>query len=160
MSEPVTCRFRQAKNQSLVVSNRDWLFKLLIKFLYGQVSSHRLYQKIKSMSYFFRSEQVKIAFLGKIRARKLNILTLKDVDLVDYPLQLMPLGATPYFQKVICYINIRFFSIIVVLEKTYQFFVERAVFDFRHFEVTNGPFYAFTNGHFIFTAKIDGYAGI
>ena len=72
----------------------------------------------------------------------------------------MPLGATPYFQKVICYIKIRFFSIIVVLEKTYQFFVERAVFYFRHFEVTNGPFHAFTNGHFIFTAKIDGYAGI
>ena len=93
----------------LTVTGRDRLFKLLIKFLYGQVSSHRLFQKIKSMSYFFRSEQVKIAFLGKIRARKLNILTLKDVDLVDYPLQLMPLGATPYFQKVICYIKIRFF---------------------------------------------------
>jgi len=55
--------------------------------------------KVKSPRLTYPSLRIDVNAAGKIRARKLNILTLKDVDLVDYPLQLMPLGATPYFQK-------------------------------------------------------------
>ena len=39
-------------------------------------------------------------FPGSIRARKLNILTLKDVEKIAYPLELEPVAKTPYFQKV------------------------------------------------------------
>ena len=41
-----------------------------------------------------------IQFLGSIRARKLNILTLKDVEKIPYPLELEPVAKTPYFAKV------------------------------------------------------------
>lgn len=41
-----------------------------------------------------------ILFLGSIRARKLNILTLKDVEKIPYPLELEPVAKTPYFAKV------------------------------------------------------------
>lgn len=36
---------------------------------------------------------------GSIRARKLNILTLKDVEKIPYPLELEPVAKTPYFAK-------------------------------------------------------------
>ena len=42
----------------------------------------------------------KLTVIGAVRARKLNILTLKDKELVSYPLELEPIAKTPYFQKV------------------------------------------------------------
>jgi len=36
---------------------------------------------------------------GSVRARKLNILTLKDVEKIPYPLELEPVAKTPYFAK-------------------------------------------------------------
>lgn len=45
--------------------------------------------------------------IGAVRARKLNILTLKDKELVPYPLELEPVAKTPYFQKVLhFYLNL------------------------------------------------------
>ena len=48
----------------------------------------------------FTFELFSILFLGSIRARKLNILTLKDVEKIPYPLELEPVAKTPYFAKV------------------------------------------------------------
>ena len=39
--------------------------------------------------------------LGAIRARKLNVLSLKDQETVSYPLELAPVGKMPYFEKVV-----------------------------------------------------------
>lgn len=38
--------------------------------------------------------------LGAIRARKLNVLSLKDQETISYPLELAPVGKMPYFEKV------------------------------------------------------------
>ena len=60
--------------------------------------------------------------LGSIRARKLNILTLKDVEKIPYPLELEPVAKTPYFAKVI--------SIQASKSNMDCFFLARTILDF------------------------------
>jgi len=55
--------------------------------------------KVKSPKLTYPPLRIDVNTQGKIRARKLNILTLKDVDIITYPLELDPIGITPYFQK-------------------------------------------------------------
>jgi len=43
--------------------------------------------------------RVDVGNSGSVRARKLNILSLKEKELLPYPLELEPIAKTPYFQK-------------------------------------------------------------
>jgi len=71
----------------------------------GQFSIHNVPHgttyilKVNSPRLTYPPIRIDINTAGKIRARKLNILTLKDVDLLPYPLEISPVHPTPYFQK-------------------------------------------------------------
>ena len=92
-----------------------------------------------------------IVLSGAVRARKLNILTLKDKELVPYPLELEPIAKTPYFQK--------------VKRSNYprqimnNILPARRILHFRSIEKSNGPVYGAAHVTRVYVAEANGLTG-
>ena len=87
--------------------------------------------------------------LGAIRARKLNILSLKDQEQVNYPLDLAPVGKMPYFEKVCS----------ALVDTMITSILAPRVFNSGSVEEPNGPFHGSPHGSSFPPSKVDGPTG-